>query len=111
MKKIFHNGAAEIAPRLQTTNAGIFSLYLGVYHPNKLTKIRGVFDSSESFEGVSLNSVMMSGPDLTNNLLGILLRSRRDLFAVTADEEQMFYQFFVKEEDCNFLRFFLVPGQ
>ncbi|VDI46952.1 Hypothetical predicted protein [Mytilus galloprovincialis] len=49
---------------------------------------------------------MISGPDLTNYLLSILLRLRSDQFATTADIEQMFYQFYVREEDISFLKYF-----
>ncbi|VDI04709.1 Hypothetical predicted protein [Mytilus galloprovincialis] len=105
MQKVLVSGAAEVAPIITDEECWYLPLF-GVYHQNKPNQIRGVFDSSASFEGVSLNSVMMSGPDLTNNLLGILLRFRSDQFAATADIEQMFYQFYVREEDRNFLRFF-----
>lgn len=44
------------------------------------------------------------GPDLTNNLLGILLRFSREVFAIAADIQQMFYSFWVYKEHRNFLR-------
>lgn len=74
-----------------------------VYTPNQ---VRGVFDSSAVYEGHSLNKVLMTGPDLTNSLIGILLRFRQDRYAVIADIEQMFYQFYVKKEHRDLLRFF-----
>ena len=44
-----------------------------MYHPNKKPKkIRFVFDGSEEFNGVSLNKTLMSGPDLTNQIVGVL---------------------------------------
>lgn len=76
-----------------------------MYHPQKPGKIRVVFDSSASFEGVSLNDVLLQGPNLNNSLLGVLLRFRKDPVAVTADIKQMFYCFFVKEEHRDVLRF------
>lgn len=48
----------------------------------------------------------MTGPDLINNLLCVLLRFRKDLVAITADIQQMFYCFVVSEKLRNFLRFF-----
>lgn len=78
----------------------------GVYHPKKPTQIRVVFDSSAKCDNVSLNDVLMTGPDLINSLLGVLLRFRKDLVAITADIQQMFYCFVVSEKHRNFLRFF-----
>ena len=42
---------------------------------------------------------------MTNNLLGILLRFRREVIAIAADIQQMFYSLRVHKEHCNFLRF------
>ena len=47
----------------------------------------------------------MSGPNLTNSLLGILLRFRKDRYAVSADIEQMFYSFLVSPEHRDYIRF------
>ena len=52
--------------------------HFGVYHLKKPTQIRVVFDSSAEYEGVSLNGELLSGPDLMNSLLGVLLRFRRE---------------------------------
>ncbi|XP_053403242.1 uncharacterized protein LOC128558339 [Mercenaria mercenaria] len=43
---------------------------------------------------------------MTNSLLGILLRFRKDKVAATADVEQMFYRFRVREDHRDYLRFF-----
>ncbi len=56
--------------------------------------------------GVSLNKMLLSGPDLTNSLIGILLRFRIGPVAFTVDIEQMFYSFFVSTQHRDFLRFF-----
>ncbi|KAK7889533.1 hypothetical protein WMY93_025093 [Mugilogobius chulae] len=45
------------------------------------------------------------GPDLNNSLLGVLMRFRKEAVAFTADIEQMFYCFNVREQDRNYLRF------
>ncbi len=63
------------------------------------------FDSSAQYKGLSLNQVLLSGPDLNNSLLGVLLRFRKEVVAVTADIEQMFHSFVVRAYHRNFLRF------
>ncbi|XP_071944764.1 uncharacterized protein [Antedon mediterranea] len=52
--------------------------HFGVYHPKKPDKIRVVFDSSTEYLGVSLNSVLITGPDLVNSLIGVLIRFQED---------------------------------
>ncbi|XP_071950844.1 uncharacterized protein [Antedon mediterranea] len=79
--------------------------HFGVYHPQKPDKLRVVFDSSATFNGVSLNDTLLSGPDLMNQLLGVLIRFREEPVAVTGDIEQMFYAFKVREDHRKFLRF------
>ena len=106
MQEILDKGYAQQAPPLDDKEECWYLPLFGMYHPKKPTQIRGVFDSSAQFKGVSLNKVLMSGPDLTNNLLGILMRFRKDSIAVTGDFEKMFYQFEVDKDHRNFLRFF-----
>ncbi|XP_021370175.1 uncharacterized protein LOC110461160 [Mizuhopecten yessoensis] len=50
--------------------------------------------------------MLLSGPNLTNIIVGVLLRFRGDAFAVSADIEQMFYRFLVTPDHRRFLRFF-----
>lgn len=52
-----------------------------------------------------LDKVLLSGPDLNNTLLGVLMRFRKEPVAFTADVQQMFYCFVVKEEHRDYLRF------
>ena len=59
----------------------------GVFHPQKKDKICVVFDAPALHDGVSLNSQLPQGPDLTNSLLGVLLRFRQDPIALVADIE------------------------
>ena len=105
MDKMLQNSHAELAPPLSEDEERWYLPTFGVYHPKKPKKIRVVFDSSAQYNGVSLNDVLLTGPDLNNTLLGVLIRFRREAIAFTADIEQMFYCFGVREEDRNFLRF------
>ncbi|XP_073231681.1 uncharacterized protein [Porites lutea] len=82
----------------------------GVYHCKKPEKIRVIFDCFAQFQGMSLNSELLQGPDLTNNLVGILLRFRQDPVAVMGDVQCMFHQVRVPVEDRDFLWFLWWPG-
>ena len=69
-----------------------------VKHPSK-PKVRVVFNLKARYNGHSLNDHLLQGPDLTNNLVGVLLRFREGQFAVTADIQEMFSQVKVPEDD------------
>jgi hypothetical protein len=105
MGKILDNNHAEVAPPLQENEERWYLPLFGVYHPKKPEQVRGVFDSSAKFNGVSLNNVLLTGPDLSNSLLGVLVRFRREMIAVTADVQHMFHCFIVREDHRNYLRF------
>ncbi|KAI7805752.1 hypothetical protein IRJ41_018562 [Triplophysa rosa] len=77
----------------------------GVYHPQKPGKIRVVFDCSARYEGVSINDFLLTGPELTNTLVGVLCRFRKGQVAVMCDIERMFHQFHVKPEEQDYFRF------
>ena len=77
----------------------------GVYHPKKPNKIRVVFDCSAEFKGETLNKHLLQGPDLTNNLVGVLFRFRQEPVAFMCDIESMFHQVGVSEECRDLLRF------
>jgi len=68
-------------------------------------KFRVVFNGSSKFKGVSLNDVLLAGPDLIKSLVGILLRFRQYPYAAVADLKKMFYQVKVPPSDQDCLRF------
>lgn len=81
-----------------------------VFSPNKPNKIRVVFDCAAVYHGTSLNDQLLQGPDLTNNLFGVLTRFRQESVALMADIESMFHQVKVCREDCDALRFLWWPN-
>ncbi|XP_078350822.1 uncharacterized protein LOC144635607 [Oculina patagonica] len=107
MGKIIEIGHASSVPRDDAPPPPGRSWYLphfATYHNTKHT-IRVVFDSSCEFKGVSLNKVLLPGPDLMNNLIGVLIRFRKENVAVMCDVEQMFHSFHVDPAHRDFLRF------
>ena len=114
MANLFQRGhaqAVEASPPLKdatytSKRDNIWYLpHFGVYHPCKPNKIRVVFDSSAVFQGKSLNRELLSGPDLLNNLLGILIRFRTKEIGVTCDIDQMFHAFYVYPPHRDLMRF------
>ncbi|XP_030834607.1 uncharacterized protein LOC115921347 [Strongylocentrotus purpuratus] len=81
----------------------------GVYHPQKPGKIRVVFNCPISYRGKSLNQELLQGPDLTNRLLSVLLRWRKEKVAIMADIQSMFYQVKVTPDQCDMLRYLWWP--
>lgn len=81
-----------------------------VINPKKPDKVRVVFDCAAKFGGTSLNDKVLQGPDMTNQLIGILLRFREEAVAIMADIEAMFCQVRVTGPDRNFLRYLWWPG-
>ena len=77
-----------------------------VTKPNKPGKVGGVANAASKFRGESLNSNLLTGPDLLNNLDAVLLRFREHPVAVLSDIEGMFMQIAVRQEDQSALRFF-----
>ena len=108
MKELVDRGYARKVPLDQKNDKSLDAWYIprhGIYHPYKPEKIRIVFDCSARFRGVSLNSMLYKGPDLTNTLVGVLTRLWEDRIAVMADIESMFHQVRVSDHDSTFLRF------
>ena len=52
-----------------------------------------------------MNKNLMSGPDLTNQIVGVLTRSCREPVVIMGDIESWFHQVMVPREDRSFLRF------
>ncbi|XP_056006864.1 uncharacterized protein LOC130050676 [Ostrea edulis] len=105
MENLFNLGFAEEAPEVPEVEECWYLPIFPVFNPKKPNKIRMVFDSSITYQGQSLNSSLLRGPDLTNNLLYVRLRFRKERVAITGDIEQMFHMFHLDEEHTNFVRF------
>ncbi|XP_056236444.1 uncharacterized protein LOC130172051 [Seriola aureovittata] len=105
MDGVFKDGDAERADNQPKAGNVWYIPHQGVYHPRKPEKIRVVFDCSAKYGGTALNDHLLSGPDLTNGLTGVLCRFRKYPVAVICDVEKMFHRFHVSSEDRDYLRF------
>ena len=76
-----------------------------VENHNKPGKVRRVANVASKFRGQSLNTNLLTGADLLNSLLGVLMRFRENQFAVPADIEGKFIQIAINQTDQSALRF------
>jgi hypothetical protein len=107
MNKILEQGYARKVCSDDLSSDEGRSWYLphhGVYHPQK-NKLRVVFDCAARYRGTSLNDNLLQGPNLTNSLIGTLLRFRQENIAIMGDIESMFHQVRVPSEHAGFLKF------
>ena len=113
LEGVIKEGFAEKVPLADLRRADSKVWYIshhGVYHHKKPEKLRVVFDCSAQFRGTSLNSELFQGPDLTNNLVRVLIRFRQDQVAVIRDIKSMFHQMRVPVADGDLLRFLWWPS-
>lgn len=105
MEEIIERGDAEQVENGGSEGERWYIPHHGVYHAKKPDRLRVVFDCSARHKGASLNDHLLSGPDMLNNLSGVLIRFRLHPVALMCDIEKMFHQFHVDEADRNYLRF------
>ncbi|XP_058816425.1 uncharacterized protein LOC131679707 [Topomyia yanbarensis] len=77
-----------------------------VVNPNKPAKTRLVWDAAAKAYDVSLNSVLLKGPDFLASLLSVLIKFREHRIAVCGDLREMYHQVLMREEDQHCQRFF-----
>ena len=76
-----------------------------VLNANKPGKVCIVFNCAAKHQGTSLNDQPLQGPDLTNNLVGILTCIPQEPVALMANMESMFHQVRISPNDCDTLQF------
>ena len=112
MNDLLSNGFAEMIPEDQLDRSDGYVWYLphhAVINPMKPEKIRVVFDCAAKYRDTSLNDQLLSGPDQTNTLIGVLLRFRQEPIALISDIKSMFHQVCVPEAHRDVLRFLWWP--
>ena len=110
MSNLLTKGYAEEVPEEEARSDGkVWYLpHHGVYHPRK-RKLRVVYDCAAVYKTKALNQELLQGPNLTNNLVGVLSRFRKDSVALMADIEAMYHQVKVPLCDKDLLRFLWWP--
>ena len=111
METTIKMGYAELVPP-EEINSACRQWYLPhhpVLSPKKPGKVRIVYDCAAVAHNRSLNDFLMKGPDLTNSLVGVLLRFRKGCVAIVSDVEAMFHQVKVARSDRDAMRFFWWP--
>ncbi|XP_062708625.1 uncharacterized protein LOC134288285 [Aedes albopictus] len=103
-KKYIHKASAE---ELETSNqARVWYLPLNVVqNPKKPEKVRLVWDAAAQVRGISLNSMLLPGPDLLVPLTAVLQPFRERAIAFGGDLQEMFHQFTIREADKQAQRF------
>ena len=72
---------------------------------SQTTPCRIVFNTSAKFLNVALNDYWATGPNLMNNLLGVLLRFCENYFAIVGDIKRMYHTIRISQLDQHVHRF------
>lgn len=70
-----------------------------VINTNKPGKVRIVFDAAAKVNGVSLNSLLLTGPDQLVSLLTVLYKFREFKVGIVGDIREMFFQVLMRSQD------------
>lgn len=69
------------------------------------TPVRLVWNSSQNYRGLSLNDILIKGPDVLNPIRGVLLRFRTGVFAALGDIRKMYNSVWLEETEVHLHRF------
>lgn len=69
------------------------------------TPVRIVWNSSQQFRGVSMNDVLLKGPDVLNQIRAVLFRFRRGVHAALGDIKKMYNSVWLEEREMHLHRF------
>ena len=105
MKELMSKGYAAESTATAENGKCWYLPHHGVYDQSKPGKICVVFNLSAKFQGTLINKSLLPGPDLANQIVGVLLGFREEPVAVTGDIEAMYHQVKISVKQRSFLRF------
>ncbi|XP_058792183.1 uncharacterized protein LOC131664808 [Phymastichus coffea] len=105
MRRLIDAGYAVKVKHTREPSRVRYVSHFGVENPNKPGRVRLVFDAAEKTQGVSMNDLLDTGPDLLESLLGVLTRFRQYPYAVKADIKDMYLRVRVIDRDRDSQRF------
>nr|XP_017209463.2 uncharacterized protein LOC108181536 [Danio rerio] len=69
------------------------------------TPVRLVWNSSQRFRGVSMNDLLIKGPDVLNQIRAVLLRFRSGVYAALGDIKKMYNSVWLEDQEVHLHRF------
>jgi hypothetical protein len=99
----------QLSPEELMPREGILQWFLplhSVRDPNKPEKVRVTFDAKVTIKKLSLNNNFLTGPDLANSLLGVLLCFCKERITIQGDIKGIFDAVKASPEDDNAFCFY-----
>lgn len=69
------------------------------------TPVRLVWNSSQKYRGLSLNDILIKGPDVLNPIRAVLLRFRAGVYAALGDIRKMYNSVWLEDREVHLHRF------
>ena len=69
------------------------------------TPVRIVWNSSQKFKGLSMNDILLKGPDVLNPIRAVLLRFREGVHAALGDIKKMYNSVWLEDREVHLHRF------
>lgn len=104
-KEVIERGDAELVKDGGSKEEMWYIPHHGVRYAKKPDTFCVAFDCSARYRETGQNNHLLRGPDMLNNLTGVLIHFRRLPKSLVSDIEKMFHQFHVAETDHNYLCF------
>ena len=83
-----------------------YASHLMTLNPRSVTTpVRLVWNSSQMFKGLSMNDILLKGPDVLNPIRAVLLRFRQGVHAALGDIRKMYNSVWLEDRELHLHRF------